>query len=165
MSLTEYSAKYGVSVSTLRRKIKKSEILHDFDGVKYWLEDTPLSNLIHEVPVTFLGSNSNFKAESVDPNFGLQFDGPSLSDLISEVDRFDPEDDEAIYLEKRRALNPQSPILDELKSAYDQNLKTKDQMIQQLQEQIVDLKTLNKVYESELKEVTNQSKSRQIIDY
>jgi len=39
LSLTEYSTKYDVSVSTLRRKIKKSAILNKMIEGKYFLPD------------------------------------------------------------------------------------------------------------------------------
>jgi len=43
LPLTEYSSKYKVSISTLRRKIKAEDIRFVFEDGKYLIEDGPLS--------------------------------------------------------------------------------------------------------------------------
>lgn len=47
--LTDYAAKYRVSVSTLRRKIKNSELRFRFEGGKYYLPDTPIDEIVEEL--------------------------------------------------------------------------------------------------------------------
>ena len=42
LPLSEYSTKYKVSISTLRRRIKSDEVIYCFEEGKYLLKDTPL---------------------------------------------------------------------------------------------------------------------------
>ncbi|MBK7845673.1 MAG: hypothetical protein IPJ71_18710 [Bdellovibrionales bacterium] len=41
ISLNDYSSKYKVSVSTLRRRIKEDAAEYNLENGKYWLKDTP----------------------------------------------------------------------------------------------------------------------------
>lgn len=41
LPLNEYSAKYKISLSTLRRRIKSKEVESRFEAGKYWLSDRP----------------------------------------------------------------------------------------------------------------------------
>lgn len=43
LPLNEYSAKYKISLSTLRRRIRANEVSNRFEGGKYWLQDSPIN--------------------------------------------------------------------------------------------------------------------------
>ena len=120
--LTDYAAKYRVSVSTLRRKIKNSEVRFRFEHGKYFVPDVPLEQLNEE--------NSppapSPAAARVAPELGIEIKNS----------------DEPV-------LNSATKVLNEIKKAYAQVLSEKESQIISLREEVSDLKTLIKVLESE----------------
>lgn len=50
LPLTDYSSKYKVSVSTLRRRIKADDIKYHFQDGKYYIFDEPIKNTIKSGP-------------------------------------------------------------------------------------------------------------------
>lgn len=126
LSLNEYALKYDVSVSTLRRRIKKDAIKYVFDDGKYWIKDINLGQqdeVIKKSPQAF---------------------APPQKD----------EQQRMVKSESSRSHEPSafvaaSKILDELKSSFELNLQSKDQHINSLKEEIADLRTLVKVLEQE----------------
>jgi len=44
LALNEYSTKYKVSLSTLRRRIRSNEIIFQFEDGKYWLPDQNMTS-------------------------------------------------------------------------------------------------------------------------
>ena len=50
LQLSDYSNKYRVSVSTLRRRIKAGEIQYQFEDGKYWLPDRAIEKVCQEPP-------------------------------------------------------------------------------------------------------------------
>jgi hypothetical protein len=122
----EYSAKYRVSLSTLRRRIKSGEIEHKFHDGKYLLKDGPL---------TFTSSGS----ETIAPptSSGAQNLGP----VTAVSNGQDPESDP--YWRTTQGL------LNEIKKAYSLILQEKEEQILQLKEEVADLKTLVRVLEDE----------------
>ncbi|MCH2532960.1 MAG: hypothetical protein MK008_00795 [Bdellovibrionales bacterium] len=124
LSLNEYALKYDVSVSTLRRRIKKDAIEYVFDDGKYWIKDIDLEQ--QDVAVS---SNKVIAPPQKD-------DEPKLK--VESKNSNEPS-----------AFVAASKILEELKATYSQNLQTKDEHINTLKEEIADLKTLIKVLEQE----------------
>ena len=134
LALTEYSSKYHVSISTLRRRIKADDIRYRFEDGKYLILD--------EVPK---------KAEPAGPH------RPSLkSEVIensaapvsreSELQAMSPHQNNETGESVITAANK---LLIDLKKAYTQVLHEKEEQIMYLKEEIIDLRTLVKVLESE----------------
>jgi len=128
LPLTEYSSKYHVSISTLRRRIKAEDIRFQFEDGKYLILDEPLSThqRVHrpsqqKSEETLMGahSSSNGIVRESAPVFGFH-EGLTSNQLISE-----------------------------LKKAYAQILQEKEEQILILKEEVADLKTLARVLESE----------------
>ena len=127
LPLADYSAKYKVSVSTLRRRIKSDSIEFKFEAGKYLLADQPIQTHVSYRP-SQLSTTSN--EEPSPQGLGEQ---PGESPSIS---------DEPI-------LTTAQTLLAEIKQAYRQILAEKEEQIMQLKDQNNDLRTLIKVLESE----------------
>jgi hypothetical protein len=136
----EYSAKYRVSLSTLRRRIKSGEIEHKFHDGKYLLKDGPLT-------LTASGS------ETIAPPTSLGAQNPNpVEQRVQSSSPADPESDP--YWRTTQGL------LNEIKKAYSLILQEKEEQILQLKEEVADLKTLVRVLEDEntrLKNTTTPS--------
>lgn len=125
LSLTEYSNKHKVSISTLRRKIKSTEIEFRLDEGRYMILDSDDQNAIEAAPSPMTSSSEQHR--------------PSLkSDALHET----KESGESVITAANR-------LLADLKKAYTQVLQDKEEQISDLREEISDLKTLIKVLESE----------------
>lgn len=123
ISLMDYSNKYQVSLSTLRRRIKTNQIKFQFRAGKYFLTDKPLNiqpEVPPEMPLTMNGHHEKSPSHPAEGKVSIFED----SQLMHEY-------------------------LGELKKAYSQVLHEKEDVIQMLREEISDLKTLVKVLESE----------------
>jgi len=126
----EYSNKYRVSLSTLRRRIKAGEIEYKFSDGKYLIRDGPLQ----------LSST----LEAVAP--------PShqVSPQVQSIPEPASPDNDPIWRTTQGLLN-------EIKKAYSLILQEKEEQILQLKEEVADLKTLVRVLEDDntrLKRVT-----------
>ncbi len=120
LDLTDYSTKYKVSVSTLRRRIKAEDINFQLRDGKYFLIDEPMSTHQKHRP----------SQESDVEMMGAHLVFPKVSK------------DEPI-------LTAANKLLTELKMAYTQILCEKEEQILRLKEEVSDLKTLVKVLENE----------------
>jgi len=118
LPLNEYSNKYRVSLSTLRRRIRANEIEFRFDDGKYWLSDSPIAKPPHGIVS---------RAEYSENQTGDDLMAPQPEGL----------------------LNSAQNLLQELKNAYVKVLHDKEEQITQLKEEVIDLKTLVKILESE----------------
>lgn len=126
LSLTEYSNKHKVSISTLRRKIKSTEIEFRLDEGRYMILDSDEQNAIEAAPPGSVSLSEQHR--------------PSLkSDALHETTK---ETGESVITAANR-------LLADLKKAYTQVLHDKEEQISDLREEISDLKTLIKVLESE----------------
>lgn len=126
LSLTEYSNKHKVSISTLRRKIKSTEIEFRLDEGRYMILDSDAQNAHEAAP-----SQSSSLSEKHRPSL--------KSDALHESNK---ESGESVITAANR-------LLADLKKAYTQVLHDKEEQISDLREEISDLKTLIKVLESE----------------
>ena len=147
LQLTDYSNKYEVSISTLRRRIKEESIEYKLDTGKYFLIDEPPTRkprgrrpLSEESRHDFFGEGSEigsavyFDTDEVAPIKSLE---ESVAAVASRA-----ESNEPIFSAANR-------LLEELKKAYSLILQEKEEQILQLKEEIADLRTLASVLESE----------------
>jgi hypothetical protein len=75
LPLTDYSSKYKISVSTLRRRIKADDIKYHFQDGKYYIFDEPIKNTVNGINAM----KSSPSLNSLDSD--LIFDDEILSDL------------------------------------------------------------------------------------
>ncbi len=148
LSLTEYSAKYKVSVSTLRRRIKKKEILFVQEAGKYILPDVPYDKVLdHSI------AHLTYNMTSRKPDASLQKSTPQAA-VVSPLESLDlsfqtGEGDKPL-IQANDEGKLKSEELMELKKAYTLVLSEKEEQIFQLKQHITDLKTLNKAFENEI---------------
>ncbi len=126
LPLMEYSAKYRVSLSTLRRRIKSGEIEHKFHDGKYLLKDGPLTL-------------TNASSETIAPPTSSGAQNPSPVAAVSN----------GHDLESDPYWRTTQGLLNEIKKAYSLILQEKEEQILQLKEEVADLKTLVRVLEDE----------------
>lgn len=123
LSLTEYSLKHHVSISTLRRKIKADDIQYKLDDGKYYIFDESEQHRPSLNSEASDNSNSSIQKSTI---------------IKTEVSK--PEGESVITAANR--------LLADLKKAYTQVLHEKEEQIIYLKEEISDLKTLVKILES-----------------
>lgn len=138
LPLAEYSSKYQVSISTLRRRIKSEDIKYQFSDGRYLILD---QSPVHR-------PSPGVIADAIVPSPKKEATSPKIASKISTGESFE-----------KMALangNPDEPILtaanrllSELKKAYTQILQEKEEQILHLKEEVTDLKTLVRVLESE----------------
>lgn len=131
LPLTDYSTKYKVSVSTLRRRIKAEDIQFRFQDGKYLIFDEPPTG---SQPRASRPSLTSEQASG-------SLIGPAKIENEIRTEKSEGKD-EPVLLAANKLLN-------ELKKAYTQILQEKEEQILQLKEEVSDLKTLVKVLESE----------------
>lgn len=173
LSLTEYSAKYKVSISTLRRRIKKNEVEHVQDSGKYMLPDVPFDILLQNdtAPHT-LGEQSfgrvlaeeRFVSENTAPPQEKRFDtedgGAFLKPLGLNLSFSGAEDVNVQYVEEQEPVGDNGEVssaLVELKKAYTKVLSEKEAQLIQLKQHIADLQTLNKALENETERLSAET--------
>ncbi|MFZ3230134.1 MAG: hypothetical protein WA160_08010 [Pseudobdellovibrio sp.] len=128
LPLADYSMKYKVSISTLRRRIKAEDIQHKFDDGKYLILDeatTPSQNYVQE-------HRPSLKSDV--------YESGVMKATAVEATKSEP--GESVITAANR-------LLADLKKAYTQILQEKELQIQRLNSEISDLNTLIKVLESE----------------
>ena len=146
LPLMEYSTKYRVSVSTLRRRIKTDDINFRFEDGKYFIMDEPVGThqRVHRP------SQESESALLVGAHQGMMKGKDTMS--ASSNDDFKAQDlqDRNIKASKDEPiLTAANKLLNELKKAYTQILQEKEEQIFQLKDEVSDLKTLVRVLESE----------------
>jgi hypothetical protein len=162
--LTDYASKYRVSVSTLRRRIKHSQINFRFDAGKYYISDVSPRSAESEVAggnLTFPGirpftvqaapiiqeaedrlrqlrenQESKLTTHSADNDQGRDPSGYSTPASVQH------DNEEPI-------ISTATRLLTELKRAYMNILHEKEEQMIQLKEEVSDLKTLVRVLESD----------------
>lgn len=139
LSLTEYSSKHKVSISTLRRKIKASEIEFRLDEGRYMILDSDEASPADTQPVTH---NQVPNTSTVSSVLTGETRRPSLKSESFSENGTSKESGESVITAANR-------LLADLKKAYTQVLQDKEEHISELKEEISDLKTLIKVLESE----------------
>ena len=157
ITLSEYSFKYRVSTSTLRRKIKAGVIEATLYHGKYFLEDKPLlrSKPNHMAPP----HNNSHDKVSTNSDSTLICDERGLSpnsDLGSEHSCSESSTQEQSLLARTA-----TSMLDEIKSAYKATLLVKDAQIASLNHQVADLRTLIRVLEAHLSTLDGEAGKRE----
>ena len=138
LSLTEYSNKHRVSISTLRRKIKSTEIQFRLDDGKYMILDSEENKFMDEGP----SINS----------FSEQYRPSLKSEIKTEINTTKPPEPQS----GESVITAANRLLADLKKAYTQVLQDKEAQISELREEMMDLKTLIKVLESENTRLANK---------
>ncbi|MGE3973071.1 MAG: hypothetical protein AB7F59_00945 [Bdellovibrionales bacterium] len=137
LSLVDYSNKYKISISTLRRRIKLENIRFRLETGKYYIMDEPPTEI-------------QMKEE---PMFEPTPKMPVREESFETVTKTSaPSEDYNI-------LSAANRLLDELKRAYTVILQEKDEQVRQLKEEISDLRTLVRVLENENTRLMSQKSS------
>lgn len=152
ISLTDYSSKYKVSISTLRRRIKTEQIRYSLMAGKYFLADTPPAENVQDPTLRFdvksLHSGvhqlfqNKFASNVEKPNAFVKQDSISENTMSSNNEIKSEQQDEQVLVTATK-------LLQELKKAYSSILHEKEEQILQLKEEVVDLKTLVRVLEED----------------
>lgn len=139
--LTEYSNKYHVSISTLRRRIKEDSIEYRLSHGKYFLIDEPLSHKTRGRPIAAESYGHNFFQEGSEIGSAVYFENDDVISLSSTLTpSTSNSNDQAATAAK---------MYEELKRTYTQILQQKEEQILQLREEVSDLRTLVQVLETE----------------
>lgn len=144
LQLTDYSTKYEVSISTLRRRIKEESIDYKLDSGKYFLLDEPPTK---KQRGRRPGEKADFFPEGSQIGSAVYFDSEELAPVLATY-----QGNGADAAETRKSENifsAANKLLEELKKAYSQILQEKEEQILQFKEEIADLRTLAQVLESE----------------
>ncbi len=168
LSLMEYSNKYNLSLSTIRRRIKNSQLEFRLSGGKYFILDDGHNNKNLEFPV--LEKNLNFKS-SYDLTKETEraanlFISDEYNQSAKELSFIEDENknpkavlndlDQVMYVAQKYKL-PSEKVLEELKNTYQMILNEKAQQIMDLKKENNDLSTLVKVLEDEIERLKNKS--------
>lgn len=132
LQLSEYSNKYGVSLSTLRRRIKTNEIEFKFEQGKYWLPDEPIAKYARNRPQTSEVAKSVHASTPADSGFAKTYSeiGGALKDL-------------------QEFTASAKNMMSEVKSAFVKALQEKEEQILELKNEVADLRTLNRILDEE----------------
>ena len=125
LPLADYSMKYKISVSTLRRRIKAEDIQFRFNEGKYLILDESVPANECNVQEHRPSLKSDAEPGSAKPS--LEIKNESSESVITAANR----------------------LLADLKKAYTQVLQEKEQQIMHLNQEVSGLNTLLKVLESE----------------
>lgn len=142
LSLSEYSSKYGLSISTLRRRIKSSNIEYRLETGKYFiLDEEPrkqkaikTSERFKSIPQTFVEEDS------------LAINIKPTSEIVTQKDEKQIQN---MKTAAEDAFSTAKELLDELKKSYAFILQEKEEQILYLKNEISDLRTLVRVLEED----------------
>jgi hypothetical protein len=141
LPLTEYSSKYQVSISTLRRRIKAEDIKYQFADGRYLILDQPQE---HRPSPAMSPSLKKPPVEQSPVGASTHLDQVPIQ--AAQTTQDEP------------ILTAANRLLTELKKAYTQILQEKEEQILHLKEEQADLKTLIRVLEAENDRLSNQLK-------
>jgi hypothetical protein len=168
LTLMEYSAKYRVSISTLRRRIKASEMEFQFTDGKYLLKDTPISSGAEVVAPPISTQPQNQRQPIMNEDFIANLQSPlSLvtkpapsTNVMAIVPSPIQENNVPRSIKTEEAVNPTvERLLSEIKKSYSTVLQEKEEHIRQLRSEISDLKTLVQVLEQQNGQLSKSSVS------
>lgn len=133
--MTEYSSKYQVSISTLRRRIKANDIKFQLTEGRYLILDQPQQHRPSQA----------ISPSPLKPSAEKPVETPTV--------RQSPQNLETVSLSAKQSdesiLSAANRLLTELKKAYTQILQEKEEQILSLKSEVADLKTLVRVLETE----------------
>jgi hypothetical protein len=155
--LTDFASKYKISVSTLRRRIKTNQIKHKFEGGRYMLADEAPIEVMHgSGGVGTLGSSSGMMQH--EHRVHVPHFAPIMNQAapISATPQSIAAEGKLKEFGEQGGEQAEGPILatatrllNELKRAYSNILQEKEEQLLHLREEVVDLKTLVRVLESD----------------
>lgn len=142
LTLMEYSAKFRVSLSTLRRRIKTGEIEYKFIDGKYLLKDGPLAvgHVVHETIAPPTSVKSQVQPPAVEK--AAVSAPPIIAPVVPATAIAEAEQHDQFWKTTQGLLN-------EIKKAYSLILQEKEEQILQLKDEVADLKTLVRVLEDD----------------
>lgn len=155
LSLAEYSSKYKVSVSTLRRRIKSKKAENIYEDGKYYLKNAPLKDHIINTfgELTPHRESPNETAVAPPHNYlslDLEASGLSFQEEIK------PKKDNT-----NTVVSPNVEfLLKELKNAYTLILKEKEEQIILLKDEMTDLRMLAKALEGRCEHLEKNQSSK-----
>lgn len=139
LPLMDYSTKYKVSVSTLRRRIKAEDIKFRLEEGKYFIIDEPMGThqRVHRPSLESEQVEVGAHQGTLKALTSLPEKNVDISDKIAKAKNDEP------------ILTAANKLLTELKKAYSQILQEKEEQILNLKDEVADLKTLVRVLESD----------------
>lgn len=146
LPIAEYAGKYGVSISTLRRRIKSGQVQYSFKEGRYLLQDTPAPT--KSVPEVQTKQASVVNSAPPTTKAASTPDAEAVNRLVEKARE---EDASPVLATANRLLN-------EIKKAYALILQEKESQILHLREELADLKTLVRVLEAENERLNRQKK-------
>jgi hypothetical protein len=164
LPLTEYSSKYKVSISTLRRRIKAKDIQFRFDQGKYMIFDSEspqrpsqeIANLPRPSPKSFEKKEARNEEKWVEKTRTSSSSSMASDEFLANMgghssltQNFGASTSSSVLKNDEPILTAANRLLTELKKAYTQILQEKEEQVLHLKEEVSDLKTLVRVLESE----------------
>lgn len=154
ISLNDYSSKYKVSVSTLRRRIKEDAAEYNLENGKYWLKDIPLMMHQFHPRVMIPSAPPSVLRDPIGPEPISEIKGrPLIQDLPLNQG-----------VESDQIARTVHSVLQEIKKAYAIILQEKEEQIILLKEEVTDLKTLVRVLEESNAALSLKSEKSKKID-
>ncbi len=156
LAITEYSNKYKVSISTLRRRIRSGKIRFIYEDGKYFLTDAPYDD---QLPNNESESRTNSAPPQKPPpkDFAVERrSGFALPPLPAEKKQVEP-------LKETKPIGDNQNVtilLAEIKKAYTLILQEKEEQILILKDEVADLQTLVKVLENENNRIKAENSMR-----
>lgn len=166
--LTEYSSRYKVSISTLRRRIRAGDVEQIYQEGRYLLKDAPLSQ--HKLSPSNEAGIQDARVTVAPPQTaGGHPDQPLPSKKATSTGKAKvkaPAKTKAAKASAERKELSQTlstseevtphQLLSEIKKAYMLILQEKEEQIINLKEEVTDLRTLVKVLENEAERLRSQ---------
>jgi len=145
LPLLEYSAKNGVSLSTLRRRIKENAIDFKMEHGKYYIHEAGPSakGQMH----ASAASQASVAASAAPVAMSAS---PSAREVSYEAAHSNPPQSLASSFVEASVLTSANRLVEELKAAYAKILQEKEEQISQLKEEIVDLRMLARILEAQM---------------
>ncbi|MAF91245.1 MAG: hypothetical protein VX583_09510 [Bdellovibrionota bacterium] len=170
LTINDYSNKYDLSVSTLRRRIKAEDIEFRLESGKYFLLDEEprkqkaqkTSEKIQKIPLKhkFEKENLDFKTEeSSDDEQAELLVNAAVRSSSEMVTNQDEQNIQSMRTAADSAFTTAKELLDELKKSYSFILHEKEEQILYLKNEISDLRTLIRVLEDD------NTKLRQYVEH
>ena len=156
--LTEYSNKYQVSISTLRRRIRSNRVEYIYEDGKYLLRDLALkdhhpNNQREGRIVSAPPQPPNANIPNYDLGSSQELSQPPPAQPVSP-----PPIKKPVEAQPQQDNNCSAHLtyLNEIKKAYSLILQEKEEQVLILKDEVADLQTLVKVLESENQRLKNE---------
>ena len=147
LPLNEYSNKYNVSTSTLRRRIRDNAIEFQFRDGKYWLKDVQTARGYKSTTPMFAQAQTQTAPQVGPVSAAALHSSPAV--MAAAPPPAPVQTQTQSYASVQSASEVADKLVTELKSAYVLILQEKEEMILQLKEEVADLKTLVRILENE----------------